>query len=75
MRRTIEAAARPDERSGWVAECFEMVIVTQGTTLDELMANLKQAVDPALEGEDPASLGLAPNPAVVLTMALQPQYA
>jgi predicted RNase H-like HicB family nuclease len=61
LQRTIKAVVRPGEQSGWVAECFEMVIVTQGTTLDELMANLKQAVDPALEGEDPASLGLAPS--------------
>lgn len=75
MQRTIKAVVRPGEQSGWVAECFEIAVVTQGGTLDELMANLKEAVALALEGEDPASLGLAPNPAVVVTMELQPQYA
>ena len=36
--------------------------VTQGDTLDEAMANLKEVLALALENEDPAEYGLAPDP-------------
>jgi predicted RNase H-like HicB family nuclease len=75
LQHTIKAVARPGEQSGWVAECFEIAVVTQGATLDELMANLQEAVKLALADEDLPALGLAPNPTVVVTLELQPQYA
>ncbi|MBM4038282.1 MAG: type II toxin-antitoxin system HicB family antitoxin [Planctomycetes bacterium] len=75
LQRTIKAVIRPGEESGYVAECLEIAVVTQGATLDEVVANLKEAVELHLEGEDLAELGLAPNPAVVVTMEMEPQYA
>ena len=51
----------------FVAECLEIAVVTQGRTLDETIANLKEAIALHLEGEDPASLGLAPSPRLVVT--------
>lgn len=45
----------------YVAEGLDLPIVTQGNTLDEVMANLKEALELHLDGEDLASLGLAPD--------------
>lgn len=75
MQRTIQAIIRPGEQSGYVAECAQLSVVTQGATLDEVAANLKEAVELALEGEDLAALGLAPGPAVVVTFELEPAVA
>ena len=75
LQHTVKAVVRPGEQSGYVAECVELPVVTQGATLDEVAANLTEAVALALEGEDAASLGLVSNPAVVLTMELVPEHA
>jgi len=74
-KQTITAAIRPGDQSGYVAECLEISVVTQGRTLDEVVANLREAVSLHLEGEDLAALGLRPNPTVVITMELQPAHA
>ena len=75
LQRTIKAAIRPGEEQGYVAECVEIAVVTQGVTLDETVANLRTAVQLHLEGEDLTSFGLAPNPTLVVTMELEPAYA
>jgi len=75
LQRTIKAVIRPGEQSGYVAECLEVSVVTQGDTLDEVVANLKEAIALHLEGENLADLGLAPNPTVVVTMEMEPEHA
>lgn len=75
LQRNIKAVIRPGEESGYVAECMEIAVVTQGQTLDEVIRNLQEAVALHLEGEDLASLGLAENPALLVTMELTPSYA
>ncbi len=75
LQHTVKAVLRPGEQSGYVAECLELPVVTQGGTLDEVVFNLKEAVALALEGEDTAALGLVANPTVVLTMELVPDRA
>jgi predicted RNase H-like HicB family nuclease len=72
LQRTIKAVIRPGEQSGYVAECFEIPVVTQGATLDEVTRNLKEAVALHLDGEDLASLGLAPDPTIVVTLEIAP---
>jgi predicted RNase H-like HicB family nuclease len=74
-QRTIKAVIRPGEDSGYVAECLEIPVVTQGKTLDEVTRNLQEAVALHLADEDLAALGLAPNPTVVVTMELLPAHA
>ncbi len=71
LQRTIKAVIRPGEQSGYLAECLEIPIVTQGATLDEVVANLHEAVALHLEGEDLTELGLAADPTVVVTMELE----
>ncbi|HEV8339718.1 MAG TPA: type II toxin-antitoxin system HicB family antitoxin [bacterium] len=51
----------------YVAECLEVAVVTQGHTLDELLANLREALALHLEGEEAALLGLVANPRLVMT--------
>ena len=75
LQYTIKAVIRPGEESGYVAECVEIPVVTQGATLDETVANLHEAVGLHLEEEDLASLGLAANPTVIVTMELESVHA
>lgn len=57
VRDTIHAIVTRD-RGVYVVECHEIAVVTQGRTLDEALANLREAVALHLEGEDLAALGL-----------------
>lgn len=54
MLRTIMAVIRPGEQSGFVAECVEIPVVTQGATLDETVERLREATELFLEGEVPS---------------------
>lgn len=51
MFYTIKAYIHTGEESGFVAECVELPIVTQGQTLDEVTQNLREAISLHLEGE------------------------
>lgn len=74
-QRTIKAVIRPGEQSGYVAECLEVSVITQGETLDEVTRNLKEAVELHLAGEDLATMGLAPDPTILVTLELIPAHA
>jgi predicted RNase H-like HicB family nuclease len=66
MYYTIKAQIYPGEESGFVAECIELPVVSQGQTLDEVVKNLREAICLHLEDEDLASLGFAPHPPLVI---------
>lgn len=59
LQQTIKAVIRPGEESGYVAECLEIAVVTQGATLDEVTNNLREAIALHLEDEDMQDLGLS----------------
>jgi predicted RNase H-like HicB family nuclease len=42
----------------YAAECLELAVVTQGRTLDETVANLKDAINLHFDGEDAAAFGV-----------------
>jgi predicted RNase H-like HicB family nuclease len=68
-RRTIQVRIfRGDKK--YVAECMDLPVVTQGDTLDEVTANIQEAIGLHLEDEDLAELGIAPDPTIVATMEL-----
>jgi len=71
MRHTIKAFIHKGEKF-YIAECLELAVVTQGKTLDETIANLRQAVALHLEGENPADFDLVPNPSLLVTLELEP---
>ncbi len=56
-RDTVHAVVTKND-GAYVVDCHEIAVVTQGTTLDEALANLIEAVTLHLEGEDMTALGL-----------------
>ncbi len=72
---TIQAMVYPGDESGYVAECLDLAIVTQGRTLDETVQNLREAIQLHLQGEDLEEMGLVPNPPVLVTLEMEPIYA
>lgn len=75
LQRTVNAVIRPGEESGCVAQCLELPVVTQGRTLDEVAANLREAVSLHLTGEDLAAWGIAEAPTLVVTFELDSAVA
>ena len=71
----IKAVIRPGEQSGYVAECLEIPVVTQGSTLDEVSRNLREAVALHLEGEDLSELGLAKSPSIIVALAFNTTHS
>ena len=74
LQQNIHAIIRPGEENGYVAECLEIAVVTQGITLDETSKNLAEAVSLHLEDENPADFGLVARPSLAVTFELQPEY-
>ena len=75
LQRTLQASIHRGDGAGYIAECSYLHTVTQGSTLDEVVSNLREAVALALEGEDLAELGLAPSPVLLVTFELEPAVA
>ena len=75
LQRTVKAVIRQGDVSGYVAECVEIPVVTQGLTIDETVANLREAVGLALEGENLEQLGLHDEPSLLITMETDLPYA
>lgn len=48
-----------------------MPVVMQDETLDEVSANLREAIALHLEGEDPAEFDLAPDPSIPASFELE----
>lgn len=57
----------------YIAEGVDLPVVTQAKTLDELVKNIKEAIELHLEGEDLSVLNLVPNPSVLLNLELPNQ--
>jgi predicted RNase H-like HicB family nuclease len=74
LQKTIKAFIRKGEQY-YIAECVEINVVTQAKTLDDVIANLQEAVSLHLEDENLEEFGLAPNPTLVITMELDPLHA
>lgn len=70
MRRTIQVRISRGDRL-LVAECLDLPVVTQAATLDELAANIREAIGLHLEGEDLAALGFSASPTILATMELE----
>jgi predicted RNase H-like HicB family nuclease len=69
MKRFIQFHIFKGEKY-YVAECTDLPIVTQAKTLDELTANIKEALDLHLEGENLEDFDLVPEPSVVANIEL-----
>ena len=69
MKRTIQVRITKGERQ-FVAECLDLPMVTQATTLDELAFNNREAIGLHLEGEGLSELGFSNDPTILATMEL-----
>jgi predicted RNase H-like HicB family nuclease len=72
MKRIIQVRIFRGDKY-YVAECFDLPVVTQGATLDELMKNVKEAITLQLSAENPADFGLAPNASILASYELEPE--
>lgn len=54
----------------YVAEGMNLPVVTQGKDLDEVVANVKEAVELHLSGEDTKDLDFTKNPEVLINLEL-----
>ena len=66
LRQAIHAVVVESEGM-YVAECLEFAIVTQGASLDEMLGNLREALDLYMSGEDHERLGIVPEPRLALS--------
>lgn len=67
-----------DEEYGpvYVATCEEIAVVTDGKTLDELLANLREAISVHLQDTDTVrQFGIVSNPRLIITLELPQGYA
>ena len=55
----------------YIAESIDLPFVTQAESLDELMSNIKEAVELTLEGENPKDFNLSTNPQILINLELQ----
>ena len=74
LQHTVKAFVRKGD-THYVAECLEIAVITQGTTLDETLSNLQEAVALHLEDEDLAELGFISHPTILVTLELEPAHA
>ncbi len=74
LQHNIKSFIRYGEQQGYVAECLEIPVVTQGTTLDEVVRNLQEAISLHMEGEDPSEFGLVSEPSILVTADLTPYF-
>ena len=70
LREKIPATVYPGDQSGYVTECQEFAILTQGNTLDEFMQNLSEAVSLYLQDEDLSQLQVVAQPLIVATLPI-----
>ena len=66
METVVKAYLSATDEGNYLAECFNLPVVTKGNTLDEVAANLREAIALALE-DDFRDLGFSSkNPPIIL---------
>lgn len=75
MLRAIQIRVFPGEQSGFVAECIDLPVVSQGETIDKALENVRQALELHLEDEDAESLGISMTAPLLTTLQLAPLRA
>jgi len=64
MKKIIQVHIYKGEKY-YIAECLDLPVVTQGKTLDELISNLKEAIELQLAGENLANFDLVAEPSIM----------
>jgi predicted RNase H-like HicB family nuclease len=74
MRKIIQVRVYKGEKY-YVAECVDLPVVTQGKTLDEVAANIREAIDLHLEGENLEDWDILPDFSILANLELEPAHA
>jgi predicted RNase H-like HicB family nuclease len=69
MKKIIQVHIYKGEEH-YIAECIDLPVVTQGKTLDEVVANLKEAVELHLEGENLTDYDIVPQPTIIANLEI-----
>jgi len=69
MKRIIQVKVYKGEKY-YVAECLDLPVVSQGKTLDEVVKNIKEAIELHLEGEDLKELEILPDFSILINLEL-----
>jgi len=73
MKKIIQVKIYKGEKY-YVAECIDLPVVTQGKTLDEVVKNIKEAIELHLEGEDLKEWDILPDYSILVNFEL-PSHA
>ncbi|MEY3329733.1 MAG: hypothetical protein RLZZ115_2616 [Cyanobacteriota bacterium] len=71
LKENIQAIIHRGEQQGYVAECLDINVVTQGETLDDVVYNLQEAVALHLEDENSTEFGLIDHPSILIKFELK----
>ena len=71
MKKIIQVKIYEGEKY-YVAECVDLPVVTQGQSLDEVVANIKEAIDLHLEGESLEEWDILPDFSILANFELEP---
>jgi predicted RNase H-like HicB family nuclease len=74
MKKIIQVKIYKGEKF-YVAECVDLPVVTQGKTLDEVVQNIREAIDLHLEGESLEEWDISPDFSVLANFELEPVHA
>jgi len=74
MKRIIQVKIYKGQKF-YVAECVDLPVVTQGETLDEVVQNIREAIDLHLEGESLEEWDISPDFSVLANFELEPVHA
>lgn len=67
MKRTSFTAVLEREGTGYVALCPELDIASQGETIEEALANIREAVELFLECASPEEVKIRLHPEIFVT--------
>ncbi|MEM3733902.1 MAG: type II toxin-antitoxin system HicB family antitoxin [Nitrososphaerales archaeon] len=73
MKRIVQVKIYKGEKY-YVAECVDLPVVTQGKTLDEVVENVREAINLHLEGEDLKEWDILPDFSILVNLEV-PSYA
>ena len=74
MKKIIQVRIYKGERQ-YVAECVDLPVVTQGKTLDEVAANIREAIGLHLEGENLEDWEILPDFSILANFELESAHA
>jgi len=75
MLRAIHIQVYPGDEKRYVAECIDLPVVSQGSTVDDALKNIREAIELHLQDEDPEALGISTTAPMLTTLQLAPLHA